>query len=379
MLSGQGAARLVVVTTALSLGLVAYAGALAESTDRTIAAKASVATGSDVVVPIARTSPGGGALPDGAMLVGTENTPVLVPGETLADLLLVHPEQVPGVVRWDDSFAERPLEELMAALGDYRGDRVPVIVAGPLPAAALAATDGELVVDFTDYSIPVEVVGRAAAFPGQDSREPLLVGDWDRYVAALAAVSRVPDLVVDRQVWARGEVDDVVDAVTTAGLVPGDAADISSADDFAARPELDAQSWALGYLRAVALAGGVLGLVGVALHAMSQQRRRTVGALLLARMGMRRRGSDGATAIEIGLLTGLAAIVAVAVALPSSALVLRALDPVPDLQPDPLFAVPWGDLGAVLAGVVLVTLGGAALVGRTARRDTGGQVLRDAT
>ena len=74
----------------------------------------------------------------------------------------------------------------------------------------------------------------------------------------------------------------------------------------------------------------------------------------------------------------LAALVAVAVALPSSALVLRALDPVPELQPDPLFAVPWGDLGAVLAGVVLVTVGGAALVGRTARRDTGGQVLRDA-
>jgi hypothetical protein len=33
----------------------------------------------------------------------------------------------------------------------------------------------------------------------------------------------------------------------------------------------------------------------------------------------------------------------------------------------------------VLAGVVVVTVGGAALVGRTARRDTGGQVLRDAT
>ena len=83
-----------------------------------------------------------------------------------------------------------------------------------------------------------------------------------------------------------------------------------------------------------------------------------------------RRSADGATAIEIGLPTGLAAVVAVAVALPSSVLVLRALDP--------LFAVPWGDLGAVRAGVVLVTVGGAGLVGRTARRDTCGQVLRDA-
>jgi putative ABC transport system permease protein len=377
--AGAGSSRLVVVSTALSLGLLLFAGALAASTDRTVAAKASVATGSDVVVPIARTSPRGGAdLPDDAMLVGVDTAPVLVPGETLIDLLLVHPEQVPGVVRWDDSFAGPPLEELMAALGDYRGDRVPVVVAGPLPGGAIEATGGEFVVDFTDYSIPVEVVGRADAFPGQDSREPLLVGDWNRYADALTAVSRVPELVVTRQVWGRGTADDVVDEVLDAGLAPSEISAVTTADDFAARPELDAQTWALGYLRAVALAGGILGLVGVLLHALSQQRRRTAAALLLARMGMSRRAADASTALEIGLLTGLAVVVAALVALPSSAFVLRALDPVPQLRPDPVFAVPWADLAAVVAGLVLVPVGAAALVGRAARRESGGQVLREA-
>ena len=70
---------------------------------------------------------------------------------------------------------------------------------------------------------------------------------------------------------------------------------------------------------------------------------------------------------------------AVAVALPASLLVLNLLDPVPDLPPDPLFAVPWTSLAAVLTGVVLVTVLGAVLVGRAARRATGGQVMRDAT
>jgi hypothetical protein len=340
VVAGAGAARLVVVSTALSLGLLLFAGALAASTDRTVAAKASVATGSDVVVPIARTSPHGSELPDDAMLVGVENSPVLVPGETLVDLVLVHPEQVPHVVRWDGSFAGQPLEELMAGLGDYRGDRVPVIVAGSLPTGAIEATDGEFVLDFTDYSIPVEVVGRADAFPGQNSREPLIVGDWDRYADALTAVSRVPELVVTRQVWARGAPDDVVDEVVAADLAPRDIAEVTSAADFAARPELDAQTWALGYLRAVALAGGVLGLVGVLLHAMSQQRRRTAAALLLTRMGMTRRAADASTALEIGLLT-------------------------------------WADLALVVGGLVLVTAGGAALVGRAARRESGGQVLRE--
>jgi hypothetical protein len=62
-----------------------------------------------------------------------------------------------------------------------------------------------------------------------------------------------------------------------------------------------------------------------------------------------------------------------------SALVLRLLDPVPTLQPDALFAVPWASIGAVAAGVALVTAGGALLVGRAARRATGGQVMRDAS
>lgn len=93
---------------------------------------------------------------------------------------------------------------------------------------------------------------------------------------------------------------------------------------------------------------------------------------------MSRRAGEASSGIEIGLLAGLAALVAIAVALPSSALVLRLLDPVPSLQPAPLFAVPWGSIAAVVAGVVLVTVGGAALVGRTARRATGGQVMRDA-
>jgi putative ABC transport system permease protein len=66
------------------------------------------------------------------------------------------------------------------------------------------------------------------------------------------------------------------------------------------------------------------------------------------------------------------------VALPASALVLRLLDPVPDLRPDVLFRVPWGSIATVVAGVLLVTAASALVVGRSARRTDGGQVLRDA-
>lgn len=380
VLAGQGAARLVVVTTALSLGLVVYAGALTDSTARTIGAKASVATGSDVVVPLASRNTAEQPLTGDAMVIGAERDASLVPGDLKVDVVAVQPGQVAGVVRWNDGLAERPLDELMGALSSYEGDRVPVVLSGSVPDALVSGTDGELTLDFGYYTMPVDVVARADAFPGQGSRDPLLVADWDRYVAGIEDANRDPDLVMSREAWGRGEVPDVRDRLIANGYtVPSDWDDIETSAAFADRPELHAQTWSLSYLRAVALAAGVLGLVGVAMHAVSQQRRRTSAGLLLARMGMSRRSADASAGLEIGLLTVLAGLVAILVALPASALVLRLLDPVPTLRPEPLFAVPWTSIGAVAAGVLLVTAGGAFLVGRSARRATGGQVMRDAT
>lgn len=379
VLAGQGAARLVVVTTALSLGLVVYAGALADSTARTIDAKASVANGSDVVTPVARGASADGPMPAGSMVVGVEDDATMVPGDQRVDVIVVHPDRVADVVRWNGGLADQPLDDLMDALTDYDGDRVPVVLAGDVPENLLAGTDGDLTLDFEFYTMPVHVVARADAFPGQGSNDPQMVADWDSYHAALEAANRDPALVLNRQVWARGDVDETLDALATAGYVDAFPTEVHTAAEFAARPELHAQTWALSYLRAVALAAGVLGLVGLAMQAMAQQRRRTVAGLLLARMGMTRRAADSATGLEIGLLAGLAAIVAVAVALPASALVLELLDPVPTLPPDPLFEIPWTSIAAVVAGVVIVTVAGAALVGRAARRATGGQVMRDAS
>jgi putative ABC transport system permease protein len=256
---------------------------------------------------------------------------------------------------------------------------VPVVLAGGVPDNVLVATDGGLTVDFDYYTLPVDVVAQVDAFPGQASRDALLVADWDRYLSALEAADRDPGLVLKREVWARGEVGPVVDALATAGYVNAGTAHVTTATEFAARPELHAQTWALAYLRSVALAAGVLGLVGVAMQALAHQRRRTVAGLLLRRMGMRRGAADAAAGLEIGLLAGLGALVAVLVALPASALVLGLLDPVPRLPPDPFFTIPWSSIAAVVGGVVVVTLAGAALVGRAARRATGGQVMRDAS
>jgi hypothetical protein len=251
---------------------------------------------------------------------------------------------------------------------------VPVIIAGDVD----AGVGTQLVLEFGRvYRMQVEVVGSARAFPGQPDRTPMVIADWDRFTATVEATDRDPETVLDRQLWARGDDGPLLD-VLTAGGYAFDLDQVRTSGDFAARPELSAQSWSFGYLRAVALAAGLLGLTGVAMHALAQQRRRTVAALLLTRMGMRRRELDTATALEIGLLAGLGALVAVVVAVPASALVLRLLDPVPALLPGPLFAVPWSSVAAVVLGVAVLTAATALLVGRAARSDDAGQVMRGA-
>jgi putative ABC transport system permease protein len=375
MLLARGPSRLVVVTTALALGLVVYAGALGDSATRTVSAKEAVAAPGDVVVPLNRRTTEDGPLPPDSTMVGYQGGVALSPGEQGANLLVIDPASFGRVAHWDDALADRPLDDLLAALEDYRGEAVPVLagegLAGAAPGRHLTMRYGRL------YSVGVEVVGTVDAFPGQRSPTPVLVADWGRITAALEAQSRDATKVLGRQVWASGERAPALEALTGAGYAFDDTR-VSVAGDFLAQPDVRAQAWSLAYLRAVSLAAGLLALVGVAMHALAQQRRRTVATVLLARIGMRRRSTDTATALELGLLVGAAALVAVVVALPASALLLGPLDPLPDLPPGPLFTVPWEPLAVVLAGVLGVAGGGALLAGRAARRVRPGEVLRDA-
>ncbi len=372
--TGRAAARLVVMTTALALGLIVYSGALADSVDRTIAAKRAVSTGGDVVVPILRRIAEAGPPPSGTTVVGRGGRATLTTEDLPADVLVVRPAEVLEIARWDPALADRPFGDVMAALGDHRGDGVPVVVAGGAP----YELGTELTLEFgLVYSMQVEVVAQVDAFPGQPDRTPMVVADWDGFGAALSGSGRDPGLVLDREVWARGEAGPLLEQLTAAGYAY-DPDQVRTGEDFAARPELSAQSWSFGYLRAIALAAGLLGLTGIAMHALAQQRRRTVAALLLSRMGMGRRSLDAATALETGLLTGLGALVAVGVAVPASALLLPLLDPLPALLPTPLFTVPWSSVAAVFAGVLLVTAATAVLVGRSARADDPGTVMRGA-
>ncbi len=375
VMAAPGPTRLVVVSAALALGLVAYAGALGASTDRTVAVKAVVATGSDVVVELdnRQAVP---PLPAGTMLVRRDSDVDVLPGEISASVLAIDTSRFADVAFWTDELADQSLRTLLAALDGYDGERVPVIVAGPLPPGVTASTGGELTLDSPAYQIPVQVVGRADAWPGMTSTRPLIVATEADLTAAMLAVERQLDLITTAQVWARGDAAAVVSSLEAAGSGALRPEDVRTAGEFRERPTLRAQGWALDYLRAVSAVAGVLGLVALGLHAAAQQRRRTVATVLLTRMGLSARSARRSAALELALLGGLAALLGAALTLPMARLLLVRLDPVPDLPPGPLFAVPGLVLIALTAGVAAAAVGGAVLVDGLARRIPGGEVMR---
>lgn len=374
--AAPGPTRLVVVSTALALGVLVYAGALGTSTDKTIAVKAVVATGTDVVVdldnrPVLPTAPAG------TTVVRRDREVDLLPGSSRASLLAIDPARFADVAFWTDELADDSLQSLLAALDAYRGTRVPVIVAGALPAGVLSSTGGELTLDSPKYQVPVQVVGRANAWPGMTSTRPVIVAAQQDLAAALLDADREIALVTTAQAWGRGSASEVQSSLAVAGF-PAVARDeqVQTAAEFQNRPALRAQTWALAYLRAVSVAAGALGLVGLGLHAASQQRRRTVATVLLTRMGLSPSSSRWSATIELALLGGLAALLGAAFTLPAARLLLVRLDPVPGLPPGPLFAVPGLSLVAMALAVAVAAVAGAAVVDRLARRTPGGEVMR---
>ena len=375
--AGRGAVRLVVVTTALALGLVVQAGALADSAARTVDAKAAVAAASDVVVPLLRRVPEVGTRAggdDGRR--AHDRTLTLVPGGRdgrRAGRAARRPARRrplgPGswpTARWRSS---PPRSGTSRATGcrscsPGRSPRPRRRARGRVRPRLRRAGRGRR-------------PGRRPS-PGRP-RGPLLVADRDGFAAAIRATGRDPETFLDQELWARGEAAPLLGALTAAGWA-FDPDQVVTAGDFAARPELSARAWSFGHLRAVAALAGLLGLTGLALQAVAQQRRRAAASRAAHPDGHgRRRPSAPPRRWRPACSPAWAR---------SSPSRWRCrcrrcwsdlLDPVPAVLPGPLFAVPWGSLAAVVAGAVLATVAGALLTGRAARQADGGRVMRDAT
>ena len=136
---------------------------------------------------------------------------------------------------------------------------------------------------------------------------------------------------------------------------------MTTVDTFRESPDVLLATRTYSYLRTIALAAGVLVLVGLLLYLQARQRSQAIASALGRRMGLsaarpRRRRSASRSRASSSSPAPSAAAVAIAAAQP----VVEQIDPLPDWPPSPLFVVPTTSiLLAIAALAVLAVVAGA--------------------
>jgi predicted lysophospholipase L1 biosynthesis ABC-type transport system permease subunit len=169
--------------------------------------------------------------------------------------------------------------------------------------------------------------------------------------------------------WARGPSRAVEQAIERSSL----GADyLYSADDVLHSPDVRETTRAYAFLRAIAVAAGVLAVVALLLYLQTRQRAQVVGFALGRRMGLRPVDELLALAIEVASMLLFAVVVGAIVAVAASRPLVRRVDPLPQLPTTTSPIVPWLVVGVTFAALALVSivLAGAAMLS-SSREDVG--------
>jgi putative ABC transport system permease protein len=364
---------LLVTGSALAIGVLGYAGILVASTQGAAHDKARVLVGSDTSVSTPVTAKGLAGSGLTATRVQRLSGVALEPDGVPVDLLAVDPPTFPAAVHWDGSWADRPLGVLLDRL-DAGAGRLPALLAGPAVPASSAVEVGSA-------RLPLTIVGHTTAFPGMSRADrPLLVVA----TAALASSARGASTVaVDaeaevrartgHEVWTREDPPAVLAVLREAGTVPGT---VRTAGTVMRTPVFLTVSWTFSLLQALGILAGLVALIGLVLYVQARQRGRLVAYALARRMGLTRGAHLRSVALELAAMLLFSFALGTILAVITSSLVYRRLDPMPGIPPALDLRLPAAVLGLTLAGVGLAALAGALLVQRGADRANVAEVMR---
>ncbi|MEA2509519.1 MAG: putative transport system permease protein [Actinomycetota bacterium] len=358
---------MLVTAATVSIGILLYAGTLAASIEASSRAKAEVFIGSDVATPIAFDA--SHHVPH----LGYPATPVtklesvqVVPGDFITTTLLgIDPSTFASSAFWDHSFSSAPLDELVSKLGSaLAGQRLPAVIVGQgfPPGGSL---------DYSSARIPIRVVGTARAWPGMAVGRPMIVTTNDAFTAALKKAG-TPTQNAQHELWIKGDTAGILRALDKSGLA---VAPVTAAKT-EALPGFLALHWTLGFLEALGLLTGAIALVGIVLYLQARQRARQVAYALSRRMGLGGPQHLRAIGLELAGMLLPALLIGVTLSALATKLVYQRLDPLPAVPPPALLRWP-GELIAVTAGtIVLLTIGTAWLVQRSADRGNVAELMR---
>jgi putative ABC transport system permease protein len=357
---------LLIAAAALCLGVFVNAQTMVGSLRSTIDAKAKVFVGSDVSVQIDYGAPPQERFP----LPITRATRLRFAGQLLPegrafDMVAIDPSTFVGAAFWNDAFSDQPLEEM---IGRLRSDD------GPLPVILVQDDSTPEAIAIAQIEQPVRIVGRASAFPGVFSSDPVLVVDQTSFERRLGAGGN-PLLQADARTeyWIAGDTDRALAAIGQLEAFP---LGTLTADEVKDIPFIAAAIDTFAMLNMLGLAAAILVIGVLIVYLQARQRARTVSNVLSLRMGMRENQAIRALVLELAAMLVIAFVLGAALGVVAGRLVAPLLDPLQTIPPAPLFLLPSASLAWTLAGIAVVALVGGWAVHRRAAAVDLGEVLR---
>ena len=358
---------LLIAAAGLCLGLFVQAQTMARSMRTTVDAKAGVYVGSDVQARIDSVN----ATPETFPLPVTRVVRRLQAGELRPgvpfDLLAIDPKTFASTAFWDPGFSPEPLQTLLDRISEPSGGGLPVLMA-----SAPNAFPDSITLD--RQTLPIEIVGRANAFPGMTSIRPLVVVDAQQL---LDAVGDAPDPLTvagaSDELWIRGTPRAARAALAGLDYTPSlvlTADEVKDISYIAAVIDTFLVMNGLGVLAALLVVAAML------MYLQARQRAEIVSYGLSLRMGMRSSRHLVAIAIEVGAMLVIAYVAGTVLAIVAARLTVPLLDPIESIPPDPITVVPVVLIALAAPALLLVALAGGWLTERRARSADLGQVMR---
>jgi hypothetical protein len=356
---------LVAVVT-VCLGIFVESLLFVASMRATIDAKAGVFVGSDVAgwinestpdphtfpLPITRVT----RVPDAGTIAGTTTT---------YDFLAIDPSTFERAAYWRLSFSSSPLEDLMRGLSGSK-DR------GAMPAVVVGNLDVDAVM-MEGQVFPLDVVGRAEAFPAMSAGDPLVVVDRRWMVANPAGRSLMLNAQASEELWVRGDADEARVALRDLRYPPYL---ILTADEVKDIPSFAATIETFQVLDVLGAGAALLAIAGTIMYLQTRQRAHLVSYALSLRMGMTARTHEGSLRRELAMMLATSFAIGAVLAVISGVIVAPLIDPLPTVSPPPLLVVPWVPFVFASVLVAVGTAGGARLTAWRVRRVELGEVMR---
>ncbi|HSK22626.1 MAG TPA: hypothetical protein VK906_05605 [Egicoccus sp.] len=368
---------LLVFVTASGVGLLVVGGVLAASSDATIREKAGITTGGDARLQVHR-----GELNDAEAMAFYTSLPVpstlvrrigdgLLDDRREVEVLAVDPREFPTV-------AHRP-RSLERSLDDLLDDLAPPVAGGTAEVIAVGDTirDG-MVLHLPGLELPVRVVHRVPAFPGVPGERPAVVLANGGVLDPEDVVMRARLLPVTRtELWigrGDGTVGDLRERMADFGLLEH----LEWADDLHDSPAVAPVRATFAFVRGQAAVIAALGLAALLAHHLGLARERALSAALAGRMGMARRSLAAADAVELGAMVAGAIVLGLGSGLLAARTVVADYDPLPAVPLPMVFEVPLAELAPVVSIGALALTATVWLARRSARRADIAAMLREA-